>query len=92
MVVPVDREGKVEDSTLLRREPTASTSLEPVSTRKAGGRQLNQQTQTVSKSVWCMTHIVNSFIITNAVYMTSEMKSTECYAWIVYIIVRMCRF
>ena len=49
MVVPVDREGKVGDSSLLRREPAASTSLEPVSTRKAGGRQLNQQTQTVSK-------------------------------------------
>ena len=57
MVVPVDREGKVGDSSLLRREPTASTSLEPVSTRKAGGRQLNQQTQTVSKSGQCMIHV-----------------------------------
>ncbi len=49
MVVPVDREGKVGDSTLLRREPAASTSQEPISTRRAGGRQLNQQTQTVSE-------------------------------------------
>lgn len=49
MVVPVDREGKVGDSTLLRREPAASTSQEAVSTRKAGGQQLNQRTQTVSK-------------------------------------------
>ena len=64
MVVPVDRDGKVGDSALLRREPTASASLESVSTRKAGGRQLNQQTQTVSKLVYriMITHIVNSLL------------------------------
>lgn len=49
MVVPVDREGKVSDSTLLRRESTLSSALE-TSTRKAGGRPLNQETQTVSKT------------------------------------------
>lgn len=49
MAVPVDREGKVIDSTLLRREPTTSSSLEPISTRKAGGRPQNQGTQTVSR-------------------------------------------
>ena len=48
MVVPVDREGKLEDSTLLRREPPTSASLEPLSTRKAGGRPQNQGSQTVS--------------------------------------------
>ena len=63
MVVPVDREGKVGDSTLLRRESTASTSLEASSTRKAGGRQLNQETQTVSKLVWCMIHIMDSWLL-----------------------------
>ena len=47
MVVPVDREGKVVDSTLLRREPSSSAALEPVNTRKAGGRQ-DRGPQTVS--------------------------------------------
>ena len=51
MVVPVDREGKVGDSSLLRREPTVSTTLKASSTRKAGGCQLNQGTQTVSELI-----------------------------------------
>ena len=37
MVVPVDREGKVGDSSLLRRD-SPSTVTQPVNTRKAGGR------------------------------------------------------
>ena len=48
MVVPVDRDGKADDSTLLRRESTASVTLEAISTRKAGGRALNLGTQMVS--------------------------------------------
>ena len=52
MVVPVDREGKVGDSTSLKRESTLSASLESFSTRKAGGRPLNQGTQSVS-STYC---------------------------------------
>lgn len=97
MVVPVDREGKVEDSTLLRREPTASTSLEAVSTRKAGGRQLNQQTQTVSKSVWCMTHIANSFLANTWLMLCNilhdfwdEVHTVLCVNCTTYNI--MCRF
>ena len=50
MVVPVDREGKLEDSTLLRRESSTSASLEPLNTRKAGGRTQNQGIQTVSNN------------------------------------------
>ena len=38
MVVPVDREGKVGDCSQLHRDSASAASLEPVSTRKAGGR------------------------------------------------------
>ena len=48
MVVPVDRDGKGDDSTLLRRESTTSAAHEATSTRKAGGRPLNHGTQMVS--------------------------------------------
>ena len=51
MVVPVDREGKVVDSTLLRRDSAVSASLEPAgNTRKAGGRTQDRGPQTVSAS------------------------------------------
>lgn len=39
MVVPVDREGKVGDCAQLHRDSASAASLEPVSTRKAGGRR-----------------------------------------------------
>ncbi len=39
MVVPVDREGKVGDCSLLHRDTCSSRSLEPVNTRIAGGRK-----------------------------------------------------
>lgn len=49
MVVPVDREGREGESSLLNREPMAAAVLESVSSRKAGGRPRNQGiTQTVS--------------------------------------------
>lgn len=48
MVVPVDREGKVVDSTLLRRDSAIPAALEAVSnTRKAGGRTQDKGPQIV---------------------------------------------
>ena len=35
----MDQEGKVGDCSLLRRDSAVSASVEPVSTRKAGGRR-----------------------------------------------------
>jgi len=48
MVVPVDREGKVVDSTLLRRDSAIPAALEAVgNTRKAGGRTQDKGPQMV---------------------------------------------
>ena len=46
MVVPVDREGKVGDSSLLRRD-SPSTVTQQLSTRKAGGRTEDKGPQMV---------------------------------------------
>ena len=46
----MDQEGKVGDSSLLRRDLSSSASLESVSTRKAGGKKVNRGTQTVRLS------------------------------------------
>ncbi len=46
MVVPVDREGRVGDNTLLTRELSAS---QEVSSRKAGGRGQEVGPQSVSE-------------------------------------------
>ena len=59
MVVPVDREGKVVDSTLLRRDTPSSSSYAsdpPISTRKAGGRQQDEGPQTVETHTYAHTH------------------------------------
>ena len=59
MVVPVDREGKVVDSTLLRRDTPSSSSYAsdpPISTRKAGGRQQDEGPQTVETHTYAHTY------------------------------------
>ena len=54
MVVPVDREGKVVDSTLLRRDSAIPASLEAAgNTRKAGGRTQDRGPQTVGVNLKC---------------------------------------
>ena len=53
MVVPVDREGKVGDCPLLRRD-TASASIEPISSRKAGGRKESAKPHKVSYNLFSL--------------------------------------
>ena len=58
MVVPVDREGKVGDSSLLRRD-SPSTVTQPVNTRKAGGRSEDKGPQMVYLYTCSCMFIVN---------------------------------
>ena len=84
MVVPIDQEGKVGDCPLLHRDASSSASLEPINTRKAGGRKAD--VDNVVRS--CFMHVItlvaiqlyNHFIIYRylSIFESSEVHCHSC--------------